>query len=188
VKQSVERYFREMNQLFGTFPLDELTRMIETIGRMYEQDKTIFVIGNGGSASTASHFAADLNKNVVTEGRRPRVMALTDNVEAITAWGNDNAYADVFVEQLKNFYREGDMLVVISGSGSSPNILKAAQWAKERQAVVVGLTGPRGAPLRQLSDVCVMAPTDPMEQIEDVHVVCMHTMIVAMREKYGVPS
>jgi glucokinase len=185
VKQSVSRYISDIQEISARIPLDDLTGMIELIGKAYEQDRTIFVIGNGGSASTASHFAADLNKNVIPNGRRPRVLALTDNVEAITAWGNDSDYADVFTEQLKNFFKEGDTIVAISGSGRSPNILNAVQWAKERSATIIGLTGPGGLPLKALSDVCVTAPTEMMEQIEDFHVIYMHAMVVGMRDRYG---
>lgn len=182
---SVNQYFEDLEQGLQQFPKADLAAMIEEIGKAYEQNRTIFVMGNGGSASTASHFAADLNKNVIPKGRRPRVIALTDNVEALTAWGNDSAYEDVFLEQLINFYNPGDVVVAISASGSSPNIIKAVEWAKEQGSLVIGLTGPKGAKLKSHSDVCVMAPTAPYELIEDFHVICMHTMVTALKEAYG---
>ncbi len=180
-----KEYIKQMVEIINDFPLNNLSDFINCIGKAYEENRTIFVIGNGGSASTASHFAADLNKNVIFTGRRPRVIALTDQIGSITAWGNDTEYTNIFVEQLKNFYNQGDLVIALSGSGKSPNVLKAIKWAKIHSATIVGLTGIQGLPLKELSDVCIMVPSNKMEQIEDFHLVCMHAMIVSIREKYG---
>ena len=103
--ENTKSHFNDFKRTLEIFPLNDVNGMVNTIADAYIQDRTVFVIGNGGSASTASHFAADLNKNLIRQGRRPRVLALTDNVEAITAWGNDTDYSLIFMEQLKIFFR-----------------------------------------------------------------------------------
>lgn len=159
-------------------------RVEEVLLRAWREQRLVFIAGNGGSAATASHWANDLNKGTAVPGQpRFRAVALTDSVPLMTAWANDVAYDSIFVEQLANLCRPGDLLVVISGSGNSPNIVAAARWAREHGATVVGLTGGTGGQLRGLVDHCVLAPTHRMEQIEDVHLVVAHALCVALRAR-----
>ena len=149
--------------------------------------QTIFIAGNGGSASTASHMANDLNKGTIIPGHhRFRAIALTDNVPLMTAWGNDTAYDRIFVEQMANFLRPHDVFVALSGSGNSPNIIAAVQWARAAGAVTIGLTGGGGGQLRALVDYGVVVPATGMEQIEDVHLTLVHALCVTLRTRIAV--
>jgi D-sedoheptulose 7-phosphate isomerase len=152
--------------------------------RARDEGRTIFIIGNGGSAATASHMANDLNKGVLVPGRlRFRAFALTDNVPLITAWANDTRYEQIFVEQMANFLRPGDVLIAISGSGNSGNIIAAVEWAHLEGAVTIGLTGGEGGRLRGLVDCCLVVPSGRMEQIEDMHLVLSHALCVSLRAR-----
>lgn len=149
-----------------------------------EEGRNVFIIGNGGSAATASHMANDLNKGAAVAGqRRFRALALTDNVPLITAWANDTRYEQIFVEQMANFIRPGDVLIAISGSGNSPNVIAALEWARGEGAVTIGLTGGSGGRLLGLVDCCLLVPSNRMEQIEDMHLVLAHAICVSVRNR-----
>jgi D-sedoheptulose 7-phosphate isomerase len=150
--------------------------------RAYEQQRTIFLFGNGGSAALASHFACDLAKGTVNGSpKRFRVMALTDNVPLITAWANDAKYEDIFAEQLANFARPGDVAFAISASGNSPNVLKALRVAKQAGSITAGLTGFSGGRMLALCDACVVVACDNMQIIEDLHLCVAHSLFTCVR-------
>lgn len=178
----------------GVRSLDEgrLQELAGVLMAAWRRGATVYVFGNGGSGALASHMATDLGKNTapdlgagpqVLAARRLRIVALTDNGPLITALGNDIAYADVFVEQLKGLLLPGDVVVAISGSGSSPNVVRALQYAKLVGATTVGLTGARGSAAAMLAwtDCAVAVPTVEMEQIEDLHSVVNHALAVHLR-------
>lgn len=141
----------------------------------YKEGSTIFVFGNGGSAATASHFATDLNKGI-SYGleKRFRVMALTDNFSTVSAYSNDTSYDDVFVEQMKNFIKPGDLVIGISGSGNSKNVLNAVEYANSRGNITVGITGYDGGKLRQIAKHSVNANIKDMQISEDIHMILGH--------------
>jgi D-sedoheptulose 7-phosphate isomerase len=144
----------------------------------------VFLIGNGGSAATASHMMNDLNKFTQAPGKsRLRALALTDNVPLMTAWGNDAAYEDVFVEPLLNFMRQGDVLIAISASGNSANVVKAARVAREHGLQVIALTGDRGGRLAEMADLVVRVPSPLIGQQEDGHMILDHVIAGALRER-----
>jgi D-sedoheptulose 7-phosphate isomerase len=144
-----------------------IARVLETAERKRNQ---IFVIGNGGSAATASHIATDWAKTSERNGKHMlRCMSLTDNVPFMTAIANDLGYEEVFVRQLRTYIRRGDVVVMISGSGNSPNVVKAARFAKKSGAVTVGMTGFSGGKLRKLVDLCLHVDSDQYGIIEDLH-------------------
>ncbi len=151
----------------------------------YRDRKTIFVIGNGGSAALASHVACDLGKGVAfgNECRPMRVLSLTDNVPLMTAWANDVSYESVFTEQLRSFLSPGDVVFAISGSGNSPNVLNALQFANSLQAVTVGVTGFKGGKMKPLCDVCLVVPSENMQIIEDLHTVIAHALATILHNK-----
>jgi D-sedoheptulose 7-phosphate isomerase len=152
--------------------------------RAYESGRTVFLFGNGGSAALASHFACDLGKGTINgAGQRFRVLALTDNVPLITAWANDAQYEDVFAEQLVNFVRPDDIALAISGSGNSPNVLKALKAARDASAFTIGLTGFQGGCMRDLCDLCMIVPSDNMQIIEDLHLSVTHAIFTILRSK-----
>ena len=153
-----------------------------------ELDQTVFIIGNGGSAATASHISNDLSVGVTAAGRtgKPfRVLSLTDNAAALTAIGNDFGYDDIFSAQLSVHFRQGDRLVVISASGNSPNLIKAADWVKQRGGRVLGLLGFDGGKLAPLCDVAIVAKTPKGEYgpVEDVHMILDHLIYSWLKHK-----
>ncbi len=146
--------------------------------------RVVFVVGNGGSAATASHFACDLSKGTRRDGPPTfHVVSLTDNVPLLTAWANDSGYDRVFSEQLTALARPGDLLVAISASGNSPNVVAAVDAARSCGMAVVGLSGRSGGRLAHLVDVVVNVPSDRIEVVEDAHLIVAHSLCVAVRER-----
>ncbi len=164
--------------------VEDIRQVIDRIMNAYDRDQQIFVIGNGGSASTASHFACDLGKGTIVQGqRRLRIMSLTDNVAVMTAWANDVSYDDMFVEQLKNLLNPGDLVIGISASGNSPNILKAIDYARSRKAMTVGLTGFGGGKLVAAADTCIVVDSDDYGPVEDIHLILDHIFRLWIHEE-----
>jgi len=160
----------------------ELDRAVELLRQARARDATILFCGNGGSASTASHFACDLGKNTVHPVMgRFRTVALVDNIAAVTAWGNDNGYDQIFVEQAQNLMRPGDVLVAISGSGNSQNVLLAADYARRTGCTVLGLIGFDGGKLKEVADIALIVPGRTIEQAEDGHMIINHAICTAVR-------
>lgn len=183
------QYLAELRLVLEKLAGDGFEPIQSVLLRARDEGRMIFIIGNGGSAATASHMANDLNKGATVPGRaRFRALALTDSVPLMTAWANDTSYERIFLEQLANYFEPGDVVLAISGSGNSPNILVAVEWARREGAVTVGLTGGDGGRLRALVDHCVVAPTGRMEQIEDVHLALAHALCVSLRARIAEPA
>ncbi len=181
---NASQYLAELQTVLARLAGEDFSRVEAALLRARAQGRMIFIIGNGGSAATASHMANDLNKGASIPGQpRFRALALTDNVPLITAWANDTRYDNIFVEQMANFFEPGDLLLAISGSGNSPNILTAVEWARRAGAVTVGLTGGTGGRLRDLVDACLVVPSASMEQIEDMHLAVAHALCVSLRAR-----
>jgi D-sedoheptulose 7-phosphate isomerase len=173
----LDSYLTTMSRVLEQLPRQPLETISEVLWKTYGADGTIFTCGNGGSAATASHFTCDLRKWTVQPGRRRvRSIALTDNVPLLTAYSNDLSYADVFVEQLIGLYRPGDVLVAISGSGNSPNILRAVAWANEQGAATIGLTGFDGGALAGTARHALRVDNHCMPQVEDAHSTVCHAL------------
>jgi D-sedoheptulose 7-phosphate isomerase len=182
LRELIERYWTEMSAITTIMPVAAVTRAAEKLLECHAHGRTVFVLGNGGSAATASHFACDLAKGTRTGGQPAfRVVALTDNVPLITAWGNDEGYERVFADQLSALVRPGDAVVAISASGNSPNILLAARIARQARATTIALTGETGGRLAPLADVVVRVPGGSIEQVEDAHLIVAHSLCVALR-------
>jgi D-sedoheptulose 7-phosphate isomerase len=170
-----EEYRQALLQAIAALPADRIEQAIEWLKQARDEDRTIFTCGNGGSASTASHFVCDMLKGASFNRRkRFRIMALTDSLPTLTAYSNDVAYDVVFVEQLKNFARPGDVLIAISGSGNSPNVLRAAEYANAAGLKTIGLTGRDGGQLGRLSQLEINVPEPHMGRIEDGHMIVCH--------------
>lgn len=181
--QSIQEYVVGVVEVLRRLPANDLDEIVVTIRRAWAQGRTIFLLGNGGSAATASHLVCDLAKGLVAPGRpRLKAVALTDNVPLITAYGNDVSYERVFAEQLASFVQPGDVVLAISGSGNSPNVLAAVELANEAGATTIGLTGFRGGKLKRLVQQCVVVESDNMQQIEDAHLVIGHALFVQLRD------
>jgi D-sedoheptulose 7-phosphate isomerase len=178
----IDTYLTELAEVVARMPRDTIQAVVRELQRARERRAQIFLLGNGGSAATASHMANDLNKLTIAPGQpRFRAIALSDNVPCITAWANDCAYEDIFAEQLLNFLDPGDVVIAISASGNSPNVLKAVQTAREMGAATVGFTGRDGGRLREAVDICVCVPSDHMGMQEDCHMILDHIIANALR-------
>jgi D-sedoheptulose 7-phosphate isomerase len=170
----------------------EVQALAERISECYENRRTVFLIGNGGSGSNASHFCEDLGKGTLRHEdfdndakRRLRVISLTDNTPYILAWGNDEGFDRVFLEQLKNLASAGDLLIAISGSGNSPNILRAVEWANRHDLRTFGCTGFSGGKLRGLAQQCLHVPLDDMGIVESIHLTAFHWVVDDLHRRIG---
>ena len=138
----ITRIKRILDDMLNSGLAEKVNEVMETLMKARAENKTVFIMGNGGSASTASHFVGDLSKGTIVEGfPRFKAIALTDNIPNMLAWGNDSSYEDIFVEQLKNLMGPGDVVIGISGSGNSGNVIKAIEYANNNEAVTIGFSG-----------------------------------------------
>ena len=170
-----EAYKQALAEAIDRIPLDKVNQAIEWFGEARDQGRRIVVCGNGGSASTASHFACDVVKGAsYNYDTRFRIMALTDQIPTITAYANDVAYDVVFVEQLKNFAEPGDLVMAISGSGNSPNVIRAVEYANSIGCRTIALTGRDGGKLGPLAHLNIQVPVPHMGRIEDAHLIVCH--------------
>ena len=162
----------------------EVKALADLMYSCYQRDRFIFVIGNGGSGSNASHFCEDIGKGTLRRQdfdddtkKRFRILSLTDNTPYLLAWGNDEGFDRVFLEQLKNLAGPGDLLIAISGSGNSPNILRAVEWANRRGLTTYGCTGFTGGKLRTLAQKGLHVPLDDMGIVESIHLTAFHWVV-----------
>ena len=175
------QYLNDLNQLLHGFDTEAFDRIVARILDAYCQEKAIFIMGNGGSASTASHFAGDINKGCCLDlDKKLKVICLNDNIPTLLAYANDLDYSSVFVEQLKNFFHSGDLVVGISGSGDSENVLRAIRYAGENGGKTLGMSGYSGGQLGQLADIAYVAASNDMQKIEDVHMIIVHMIMQAV--------
>lgn len=180
----VENYIAQNLTLLKSLDAGTIARIIAEFGKARDTRKRIYAIGNGGSASTASHFVNDMGKGAsIGRETRFKTIPLTDNVEWMTALSNDLCYEDVYVEQLKNFAEPGDVLLAISGSGNSENVLRAVRYANEVGCVTIGFTGFEGGKLKELVQHCVVIPSDHMGRIEDMHLILQHMICYYFMEQ-----
>ena len=176
-------YLLDLKQTIDQLPIELIEATVEQIHLARINHNQVFVMGNGGSATTASHFACDLGKNTVTAGApRLRVQALNDNMAFFSACANDYGYETVFAEQLANFLQPDDVVLAISASGNSANVLKAVQLARSCGAFTIGWSGYQGGKLAKLVDLSLVIPSDSIEQIEDIHLMLAHMVTVALRK------
>lgn len=181
---SPSSYFDDVGRVISNMPFTVIDRIVSAFMEVYESNRRIYLFGNGGSAALASHFACDLGKGAANgSGKRFQALALTDNIPMMTAWANDANYEDIFAEQLVNFVDYGDLAVAISGSGRSPNVLKALAVAREAKACTIGLTGFQGGLMKDLCDICLIIPSNNMQIIEDLHLSVTHAVFTALRAR-----
>jgi len=179
--QRAQAYIRRVEAGMVALSTGELARLIEELLSAKAEQRTVFIFGNGGSSSTASHMASDLSKGV---GGFPRVRAisLTDNVPVLTAWANDVAYDQVFTEQLRTLARPRDLAIAITGSGNSPNVVNGVVAAKELGMFVVGLLGFGGGKVASLVDLPIVVASNEYGPVEDIHLIINHLVTTVMRE------
>jgi D-sedoheptulose 7-phosphate isomerase len=178
----IKRYWHELADIMQAMPFDTLTEAAELLLDCYRRSSTVFILGNGGSAATASHFACDLAKGTRAAGLPAfRVVSLSDNTPLLTAWANDTNYDRIFAEQLATLIRPADLVIAISASGNSPNVLAAARVARQSDALTIALTGQDGGKLSRLVDLPIYVPVRSIEQVEDAHLVIAHSLCVVLR-------
>ena len=184
LKKSITSYIDEQQHCMTLLKSksDEINDICNQLLNARNKRKNIFVFGNGGSGSTASHFVSDLLKTaIVKKEKRFKAISLTDNVPVILAWSNDVSYDDVFIEQLKNHFSKGDILIGFSGSGNSKNIIKSLKFGKENNAYCIGFTGKSGGKMNKFCDICLKVPSQDMLTIESQHVMICHCIISIIR-------
>ncbi len=191
VEAYAKGYLKYLYELTCQLDVKSIAALVEELEIAYKQENTVFVIGNGGSAATASHMANDLGVDILKKSKCPqafRAMSLTDNVPVMSAIANDDGYDNLFVNQLKIHYRHGDKLVAISASGNSPNVVEAVEWVKGRGGKTIALVGFDGGKLKEISDITIQVKTPKGEYgpVEDIHLILDH--LVATWLQYRMQS
>lgn len=183
---SLKEYFENETQILKNLALDRVDAVITRLERARAEGRRVFLFGNGGSAATASHFACDLGKGTVQE-KRPRfkVLALNDNLPTFSAYANDVGYDVVFAEPLISLSERGDIAIGFSGSGNSPNVLRAMEAAEKRGVATIGFTGFAGGKLKDRVELHANVPSDVMGQIEDVHLAMTHAICEMLKIRHG---
>jgi len=186
---SAKDYFASLQTVIARLDLSIVDRMADAIWKNYEQDRTLYIFGNGGSAALASHLACDFGKGTVVANRkRLRTVSLADNVALMTALANDLAYQEIFAEQLAGLAAKGDAVLAISGSGNSPNVVRGLEEARRIGLHTFAITGFSGGRVKPLADLCLVVPSDNMQHIEDVHLFATHAIFRALRYRMMLPQ
>jgi D-sedoheptulose 7-phosphate isomerase len=186
MKQWVADYLTAQQAALDSIPIDAVAQIIEKFRAALREDRQIFVFGNGGSAANASHFATDLGKGSSDRlGKRFRVLSLNDNGSWMTALGNDYAYEDVFVRQLMNYAKPGDLVLVMSVSGNSPNVVKATEWANKNGVQTIALVGRKRGKLAEIAGQTIVINDTHYGRAEDAHMGICHMICYAFMENPG---
>ena len=179
----IHRYIEDLKHTLTCLPEDRIEQVVQILQEVRLNNQQVFIMGNGGSASTASHFVCDLGKNTRINGvPNFRVMGLTDNMAIFSALANDEGYENVFSQQLASFVCPGDAVIGISASGNSANVLNGIQLAKEMGAITIGFTGFDGGRLNSLVDIPIHVDSDLIEHVEDIHLMLEHLICKELRE------
>ena len=183
MKQWLESYIEAQKAALDSIPTESVADLIELLRVALTEDRRVFVFGNGGSAANASHFATDLGKGASDAvGRRFQVLSLNDNVSWLTALGNDYSYEEVFAQQLRNYAQEGDIVLAMSVSGGSPNLVKAVEWANAQGLVTIALVGAKRGRLGSLAKRVIVIDSEHYGRVEDAHMGICHMLCYAFME------
>ena len=183
MKAFIDEYVSSLHGVMAQFDPAQFEKIVTILADAYKNDKQIFIAGNGGSAGTANHFVCDFGKNAVPftgtgpGKRRFRIISVCDNIEKITALGNDIAFEEIFRQQLINLMREGDVFIAISASGNSPDIVRACEYAKEMKSRIIVLAGFDGGKIKECAEAALVVPLKSYEQIEDIHLIICHIIV-----------
>lgn len=179
----VAEYLKKLQQCLDHMDLQALEKVVEVLARAWDEGRKIFVFGNGGSAATASHFVNDLNKLAsMGNEKKFKAIALTDNVPLMTAWANDEDYAEIFAQQLDNLLNQGDIVIGISGSGNSENVIRALRLASERGGITIGFLGFDGGRMKDLVDYFIWFQEHHYGRVEDAHAIVCHIIANFLRK------
>jgi len=186
MKAFARQYIEGLTAVLENFDTEGFEQIVNRILEAYDKEKQIFVMGNGGSASTASHFATDINKGCCFDvDKKFKMICLNDSISTLMAYANDVSYDRVFIEQLKNLFIPGDLVIGISASGNSENVLEAVRYAKHNHGRTIGLSGFAGGALSELVDISLVAEVNDMQKVEDVHLIVVHMIMQAVRGAIG---
>lgn len=182
----INNYIDNLKLCLDNLDRAEINMFINLLIQARDEGRSIYIMGNGGSASSASHFCCDFNKGMsYKQDKKFKMLCLNDNVATMLAYANDVNYDDVFVEQLKNFLNKGDIVIGISGSGNSKNVLRAIEYANSNGGISIGLTGYNGGILKQIAKYSVNAKIDDMQISEDIHMMLCHMTYSILMNGYG---
>lgn len=183
MQQWISDYIKAQKAAHDSIPVEAVAQLVETLRVAHREDRQVFVFGNGGSAANASHFATDLGKGASDKlGKRFRVLSLTDNVAWMTALGNDYAYEDVFVGQLQNYGKPGDIAIGVSVSGNSPNCIKALEWARKHGLKTAALVGAKRGRMAEIAEQVLVINDTHYGRVEDAHMGILHMLCYAFME------
>jgi D-sedoheptulose 7-phosphate isomerase len=180
MKEYLAKYTSELTECIKGFDEGQFRKVIDILAEAYKNDRQVFIAGNGGSAGSANHFVCDFGKNAVdyTSGkRRFRIISLSDNIEKFSALANDLSFEETFSFQLGNLMNPDDVLIMVSASGNSPNVVKACEFAKTKKARIIALAGFKGGKLKDYADAAMIADLASYEQIEDAHLIVLHMIV-----------
>ncbi|MCX8052450.1 MAG: SIS domain-containing protein [Armatimonadetes bacterium] len=177
----ISEYLRLVKDAISSLPEDAIRDVVDTLKKAHEEGRQVFLLGNGGSSANSTHIAEDLQKGVKEHtGKRFKVVSLAESTPLITAWANDAGYERVFVEQVESLVEPGDVVIGISGSGNSPNVLRAIEKANEMGAITIGWSGMGGGKLAQVAQKSIVVQSDNMQRIEDVHLILGHLIYTCL--------
>lgn len=180
----VDDYLSKLTTLLAAIDRDQIATLVDVLHDLWHRGGRLVLCGNGGSGSSSSHLVCDFQKNIWLDGGKPfEVVALTDSAALILAWGNDTEFANVFAGQARTWLRNGDVLLTISGSGNSANVLAAVEVAREVGATTIGFCGYEGGKLAERVDHAVVARFPNMQLVEDVHMILGHVLFSALRDR-----
>lgn len=192
-KRFIQNYLSEMKKVADDISVDDIDKVVGLLFDAWKRGSQVFVCGNGGSSSTATHFACDLSKTTIVEGkRRFKAYCLNDNIPLMSALINDEGFDNLFYEQLKNLFREGDVLICISvhgGAGKdkaglwSQNLLKAMKYALDMKGKTIGFSGFDGGPMKEIADACIVVPINSTPHVESFHLALEHLVCRCLKEK-----
>jgi len=174
----IKAYLSKLKTTIDMLSIEDINILMNLLVKAKNEERTIFIMGNGGSSATASHYVCDFNKGVsLGQDKKFKFICLNDNIPSLMAYANDMSFDEIFVQQLTTFFKEGDIVIGISGSGNSKNVIKAIDFANENGGVTVGLTGYNGGKLKEIAQFNVNIPIDDMQIAEDLHMVLDHCMM-----------
>ncbi|MCJ7791621.1 MAG: SIS domain-containing protein [Dehalococcoidia bacterium] len=192
-KRFIQNYLSEMKKVADDISVDDIDKVVGLLFDAWKRGSQVFVCGNGGSSSTATHFACDLSKTTIVEGkRRFKAYCLNDNIPLMSALINDEGFDNLFYEQLKNLFQEGDVLICISvhgGAGKdkaglwSQNLLKAMKYARDMKGKTIGFSGFDGGPMKEIADACIVVPINSTPHVESFHLALEHLVCRCLEEK-----
>jgi D-sedoheptulose 7-phosphate isomerase len=192
-REFIENYLSEISEVIKKISVEDIDRAIEILFQAWKDGRRVYTCGNGGSASTATHFACDLVKTVASEGKRGlKAECLNDNIPLMLALVNDEGFENLFIEQLKTKFQKGDVIICISvhgGAGKdraglwSQNLLKAMKYARDNGGKAIGLSGFDGGPMKQIADACIVVPANSTPYVESLHLAVEHLICSCLKEK-----